>query len=74
VRAVLDGLSVLWVGVHCDPRVAAGRHAHRPDRIPGMATTQAAAVHGGVSYDLEVDTTGCSALSCAHRIAQRAAR
>jgi chloramphenicol 3-O phosphotransferase len=74
LRAALDGLSALWVGVHCDPLVAAGREAGRPDRIPGMATTQATAVHAGVVYDLEVDTAGCSALECAHRIARSLAR
>ncbi len=41
MRATLQGLHVLWVGVHCDPAVAAGREAQRPDRIPGMARTQA---------------------------------
>jgi chloramphenicol 3-O-phosphotransferase len=34
-----------------------------------MAKTQAVGVHAGVGYDVEVDTTRCSALECARRIA-----
>lgn len=73
LRAVLDGLEVLWVAVHCDPAVAAAREAARPDRVEGMATAQASAVHAGVIYDLEVDTTDCSSLACAHAIAEHVA-
>jgi chloramphenicol 3-O phosphotransferase len=70
LRAVLDGLDVLWAGVHCDPLVAAEREAARPDRVQGMATSQAVVVHAGVVYDVEVDTTECSAAACARRIAK----
>ena len=35
--ARLQGLQVLWVGIRCDPAVAAAREAQRRDRIPGMA-------------------------------------
>jgi chloramphenicol 3-O phosphotransferase len=34
-----------------------------------MAVKQAAAVHAGVAYDVEVDTTRCPAATCARRIA-----
>jgi chloramphenicol 3-O phosphotransferase len=68
-RGLLGGLDVLWAGVHCDPRVAAEREAGRPDRVPGMAMSQAIVVHEGVVYDVEVDTTGSSALACARQIA-----
>jgi chloramphenicol 3-O phosphotransferase len=71
LRAALSGLDVLWVGVHCDPGVAAAREAARPDRVPGMAAAQAEAVHQGVNYDVEVDTTSLSALDCAQRIKAR---
>jgi len=70
VRSLLGGLDVLWAGVHCDPQVAAAREAARPDRIPGMAVKQAAAVHAGVVYDVEVDTTEHSAAVCARQIAE----
>ena len=72
LRATLGGLDVLWAGVHCDPWVAASREAARPERMPGMAENQAVAVHAGVAYDVEVDTTGRSVLACARRIAEAA--
>ena len=68
LRQALSGLAVLWVGVRCDPAVAAAREAGRDDRVPGMARSQADVVHQGVYYDIEVDTTSSSALECARRI------
>jgi chloramphenicol 3-O phosphotransferase len=67
-RAALAGLSVAWVGVRCDPAVARGREASRPDRETGMAVLQADEVHRGVVYDVEVDTTGASAEDCARAV------
>ena len=72
LRALLVGLDVLWAGVHCNPLVAADREAARPDRVRGMAMAQAVAVHAGVVYDVEVDTTDCPAIACARRIAEAA--
>jgi chloramphenicol 3-O phosphotransferase len=69
LRGLLGDLDVLWAGVHCDPLVAASRETARADRVPGMAMAQAVAVHAGVVYDVEVDTTDCSAIACARRIA-----
>ncbi|HXJ26310.1 MAG TPA: hypothetical protein VNH17_11440 [Streptosporangiaceae bacterium] len=54
--------------------MAAGREAGLPDRVPGMAMSQALAVHEGVAYDVEVDTTGTSALACARQIARAVTR
>jgi len=71
---MLSGLDVLWVGVHCDPLVASDREAARPDRVRRMAMKQAVAVHAGVVYDVEVDTTECSAAVCARRIAESVMR
>jgi chloramphenicol 3-O phosphotransferase len=65
------GLAVLWVGVRCDSAVAAGREMARGDRAQGMAASQADAVHEGVRYDLEVDTTHTESLVCARAIAAR---
>ena len=73
-RALLDGLEVLWVGVHCDAAVAAGRETARGDRVAGMAASQAQAVHRGVVYDVEVDTTRTEAITCAHAIADHVVR
>lgn len=68
-RTALAGLDVLWVGVRCDARVAAGREIVRGDRPRGMAESQADLVHKGVAYDLEVDTTRTESLECARTIA-----
>jgi chloramphenicol 3-O phosphotransferase len=72
-QRVLDGLTVLWVGVRCDSAVASAREAARGDRVPGMAALQAEMVHRGVVYDLEVDTTFTEPLACARTIAARLA-
>ncbi|MFD5434255.1 chloramphenicol phosphotransferase CPT [Kitasatospora sp. NPDC127067] len=72
-RAALEGLDVLWVGVHCDPAVAAAREAARGDRVAGMAAAQASAVHQGVAYDLVVDTSRASVDDCARLVAGRVA-
>jgi chloramphenicol 3-O phosphotransferase len=71
LRAAFEGLDVLWVGVHCDPAVAATREASRPDRAGGMAVAQAVSVHAGMAYDVDVDTSDLSAPLCARRIAER---
>ena len=71
VRAQLDGLDVLWVGVRCDPAVAAKRERARGDRTAGMAARQADVAHEGVDYDLEVDTTETTAEAAARVIAVR---
>jgi chloramphenicol 3-O phosphotransferase len=62
-RQLLDGLEVLWAGVHCDSAVAAGREIARGDRMTGMAESQAEVVHRGVIYDVEVDTSHTEALT-----------
>lgn len=74
IRAIFDGLDMLWVGVHCDPGVAADREARREDRVTGMASSQALVVHVGLDYDVEVDTTDRCAEACAVSIAERVTR
>jgi chloramphenicol 3-O phosphotransferase len=68
LAALLDGLEALWVGVHCDPAVAAAREASRADRVAGMAASQATTVHAGVRYDVTVDTTTASIEACAQAV------
>lgn len=68
-QQALGGLDVLWVGVRCDSKVAAGREILRGDRAQGMAASQAETVHRGAVYDLEVDTTHTESLQCARTIA-----
>ncbi|GIE92343.1 chloramphenicol phosphotransferase CPT [Actinoplanes regularis] len=70
LRDHLDGLEVLWVGVHCAPEAAAAREFARGDRAPGMAALQAETVHKGVVYDVQVDTTHAESLDCARAIAR----
>jgi len=71
LRAAFEGLQVFWVGITCDPEVARAREAMRPDRVPGMADSQAALVHQGVVYDLIVDTSQASPVACAAEILSR---
>jgi chloramphenicol 3-O phosphotransferase len=71
VRAGLNGVDVLWVGVHCDPEIAARREFGRGDRVAGMAAAQAEIVHQGVVYDIEIDTSHTESLDCARVIAAR---
>jgi len=70
-RAALDGLEVVWAGVRCNAKVAAGREIARGDRARGMAAAQADVVHRGVVYDVEVDTTHTESIVCAEAIAAR---
>jgi chloramphenicol 3-O phosphotransferase len=69
LATALDGLPVAWIGVRCDPDVAAAREQRRPDRVTGMARQQASVVHENVHYDLVVDTTAATAADCARQIA-----
>ena len=69
-RAALAPLPVGWVGIRCEPSVAAQRESRRGDRVAGMARTQALAVHEGIEYDLEVDTTSSPPAAVARRIHQ----
>ncbi|MEV6612541.1 chloramphenicol phosphotransferase CPT [Streptomyces sp. NPDC051051] len=68
-QKALGDVTALWVGVRCGREVAAGREIARGDRVRGMAASQADAVHRGVIYDLEVDTTHTESLACARAIA-----
>jgi chloramphenicol 3-O phosphotransferase len=70
-KAALEDLKVLWVGVHCSLAVAEARERTRSDRTVGMARTQAALVHLGVTYDLTVDTGVSSPSECARIITER---
>ncbi len=56
-RQALEDIPTGWVAVRCDAGVAALRERDRGDRIAGMAELQADAVHVGIDYDLEVDTS-----------------
>ena len=68
LRIALKGLSVVWVGVQCQPAVAAARELQRADRNIGMARHQAERVHRGVEYDVVVDTSETAPDECAAAI------
>jgi chloramphenicol 3-O phosphotransferase len=68
LEQALQELSVIWVGVQCDPAVAESRERQRPDRTVGMARQQAAVVHQGVHYDVVVVTSHASPDQCALEI------
>jgi chloramphenicol 3-O phosphotransferase len=70
LEEALQGLSVLWVGVRCDPDVVEERERHRSDRTVGMARRQAAAVHEGVHYDVVVETSDATPDECASEIVE----
>ncbi|MDK1360254.1 chloramphenicol phosphotransferase [Arthrobacter sp. zg-Y1219] len=70
LRSAFSDVNMAWVGVRCDPDVAASREAQRADRVEGMARQQARGVHRGVTYDFEVNTTKRSTEECAHDIAR----
>lgn len=70
LRSVFSDVTMVWVGIHCDPDAAAAREARRPDRVQGMARQQALSVHSGMTYDFEVDTTHRSTEDCAYDIAR----
>lgn len=65
LAAAFEDLDVLWVGVRCDVDVATAREMARGDRVAGLAAAQAAVVHDGVRYDLELDSVAMSPAGCA---------
>jgi chloramphenicol 3-O phosphotransferase len=69
LKIALGGLQVFWVGVRCDPQVAAARETNRGDRVQGMAASQTEMVHRDVLYDMEVETSQSSPQECARLIA-----
>ncbi|MGW5049785.1 chloramphenicol phosphotransferase CPT family protein [Actinokineospora sp. NPDC004072] len=66
--AVMNGLDVVLVGVHCDVEELRRRELTRGDREIGQAERQLAAVHAHGLYDIECDTSVLSSRECASRI------
>lgn len=65
---VMDGLDVVFVGVHCSPEELERRERARGDRTPGAAAIQLHSVHRHGLYDFEVDTSTSSPRECAQAI------
>jgi chloramphenicol 3-O phosphotransferase len=61
----MQDLTVVWVGVQCEPQVAEARERRRGDRVHGQARNQTLRVHEGVRYDFLVDTTARGPVECA---------
>jgi chloramphenicol 3-O phosphotransferase len=61
----MEHLTVVWVGVRCEPDVAEARELRRGDRVRGQARDQALRVHERVQYDFIVETTTRSPDECA---------
>jgi chloramphenicol 3-O phosphotransferase len=57
LQQLLGGHSVLFVGLKTPLDALQAREAARGDRAPGSAARDAALVHKGLSYDLELDGT-----------------
>jgi chloramphenicol 3-O phosphotransferase len=67
--AALEGLSVLFVGVHCSLPELERRERERGNRVIGLARAQYPVVHANRDYDLTVDTSAHSFEDCAQQIA-----
>lgn len=62
---LFEGLSVLFVGVHCPLTELESREKERKERKDGMARFQFDQVHSIMIYDVEVDTSVLNPQECA---------
>ncbi|MEV4079475.1 AAA family ATPase [Nonomuraea fuscirosea] len=74
VLTVLNGLDVVFIGVHCSEQELTRRERARGDRQPGQAAAQLRQVHSHGTYDIECDTTTNSPRDCALTIKQSLAQ
>lgn len=70
-RYALASLDVVWVGVRLAPELARERERLRGDRNVGMAELQAASVHEGIVYDIEIDTSRGTPAELAEELSTR---
>jgi len=66
--AVMAGIDVIFVGVHCTAADLRQREFSRRDRELGTAVGQASVVHSHGVYDVEVNTSTASVEACSGRI------
>lgn len=64
---LLGPLGAFYIGVSCDLEELERREHARGNR-PGLARWSAQRVHAGVPYDLMVDTTSKTPMTCAEEI------
>lgn len=65
---VMDGIDVVFVGVHCSNADLERREAARGDRTVGTSADQLERVHAHAIYDVEVDTSTDAVDACSARI------
>jgi chloramphenicol 3-O phosphotransferase len=65
---LLSPFQVFYVGIFAPLEVLEERERSRQDRLTGLARWQYNLVHQNKSYDLEIDTSTLSPLSCAELI------
>ena len=70
LRDDLKGHTVYLVGVHCAVDEAARRERARGERPIGLAAAQAAWIHAGPAYDIDVDTQASTPQACADTLAR----
>jgi len=68
---LLASFRVHRIGLFAPLEVLEERERARGDRAIGLARGQFAALHEGLSYDLELNTSELSAMQCAERIRDR---
>lgn len=66
--AIMTGIDVVFVGVHCSLDELRRREQGRGDRPVGTAASQIEQVHAHTIYDLEVDTSTDMIEACSARI------
>ena len=64
----LSGLRSFWIGVTCSLSVLRERERRRGDRALGTAEREAAGVHEGFTYDIQVDASSATPEQCAGEI------
>jgi chloramphenicol 3-O phosphotransferase len=69
IRQAFSGRRIAWIGVTCGHDVATKRERDRGDRVVGEFEKQTSLVHGGVDYDLMVDSTVHTPQELARQIA-----
>lgn len=65
---VMQGVDVIFVGVHCSAADLTERERRRHDRVSGTAVGQSAQVHTHGLYDVEVDTSTATVEQCSAQI------
>ncbi|MEO9599013.1 AAA family ATPase [Parasphingorhabdus sp.] len=71
LSAALDGIETLTVKVDCSLKELEIRELERGDRRLGLAKSQYDAVHQGIAYDLEIDTSQLTPAECVSTIIQK---